>query len=143
MIEGERKYEDNQYFYLEDPIVMCEAWQDGSLQWANLSSGHTGCNCSVDFFQEFFYLHVSQSAFRSRMQSVVDSYGYQASKQSNCRDRGLISSLPVPYFATSLLYADLLHGLPRLGGYDSCLVVTCGLSCFTRAFPEQKHHRRT
>ena len=38
----------------------------------------------------------------------------------------------------SLLYVDFIHGLPRFGGYDSCLVVTCGLSCFTRVFPCNK-----
>ena len=46
--------------------------------------------------------------------------------------QGLISSLPIPYCANSLLYVDFIHGLPRFGGYDSCLVVTCGvmgLSC--------------
>ena len=30
---------------------------------------------------------------------------------------------------------DFIHGLPEWGGYDSCLVVTCGLTRFTRAFP--------
>ena len=52
--------------------------------------------------------------------------------------RGLISSLPIPYCANSLLYVDFIHGLPRFGGYDSCLVVTCGLSRFTRVFPCNK-----
>ena len=33
---------------------------------------------------------------------------------------------------------DFIHGLPRFGGYDSCLVVTCGLSRFTRVFPCNK-----
>ena len=60
------------------------------------------------------------------------------SKQSDSRDRGLISSLPIPYCANSLLYVDFIHGLPRFGGYDSCLVVTCGLSRFTRVFPCSK-----
>ena len=32
----------------------------------------------------------------------------------------------------------IVHGLPRFGGYDSCLVVTCGLSRFTRVFPCNK-----
>ena len=31
-----------------------------------------------------------------------------------------------------------MHGLPRSGGYDGCLVVTCGLSRFTRVFPCSK-----
>ena len=72
------------------------------------------------------------------MQTIVDACGCHASKQSDSRDRGLISSLPIPYCANSLLYVDFIHGLPRFGGYDSCLVVTCGLSRFTRVFPCNK-----
>ena len=69
------------------------------------------------------------------MQTIVDACGCHASKQSSSRDRGLISSLPIPYCTNSLLYVDFIRRLPRYGGYDSCLVVTCGLSRFTRVFP--------
>ena len=68
------------------------------------------------------------------MQTIVDACRCHASKQSNSRDWGLISSLPIPYCTNSLLYVDFIHGLPRFGAYDSCLVVTCGLSRFTRVF---------
>ena len=30
---------------------------------------------------------------------------------------------------------DFINDVPCFGGYDSCLVVTCGLSHFTRVFP--------
>ena len=72
------------------------------------------------------------------METIADACGCHASKQSDSRDRGLISSLPIPYCANSLLYVDFIHGLPRFGGYDSCLLVTCGLSRFTRVFPCNK-----
>ena len=72
------------------------------------------------------------------MQSIVDSCGCHASKQSNSRDWGLVSSLPIPYCAISLLYVDFIHGLPQFGGYDNCLVVTCGLTGFTSVFPCNK-----
>ena len=72
------------------------------------------------------------------MQTILDACGCHASKQSDSRDRGLISSLPIPYCANSLLYVDFIHGLPCFGGYDSCLVITCGLSRFTRVFPCNK-----
>ena len=72
------------------------------------------------------------------MQTIVDACGCHASKQSDSRDRGLISSLPIPYCANSLLYVNFIHGVPRFGGYDSCLVVTCGLPRFTRVFPCNK-----
>ena len=72
------------------------------------------------------------------MQTIVDACGCHASKQSDSRDRGLISSLPIPYCTNSLLYMDFIQRLPRFGGYDSCLGVTCGLSRFTRVFPCNK-----
>ena len=69
------------------------------------------------------------------MQRIVNSCGCHASKQSNSRDRRLISGLPIPYRANSLLYVHFIDGLPRFGGDNSCLVVTCGLSRFTPVFP--------
>ena len=83
---------------------MPEARIDGCLQWAHLSSGHTGCNRSVDFFRERFYSQLTCAELRARMQSIVDSCGCHASKQSDSLDRGLVSSLPITYCASSLLY---------------------------------------
>ena len=72
------------------------------------------------------------------MNTLVGACGCHASKQSGVRDRVLISSLPIPYCTISLFYVDFIQGLPRFDGYDSCLVVTCGLSIFTRMFPCSK-----
>ena len=134
LIHCDRWCKDKQYLYYEDRIVMPEAGLDGCLQWAHLSSGHTGCNRCVDFFRERCYSPLTCAELRAPMQSIVDSCGCHASKQSNSRDRGVVSSLPIPYCAKSLLYVDFIHGLPNFGGDDSCLVVTCGLTRFTHAF---------
>ena len=50
----------------------------------------------------------------------------------------MATGVPTGFSANSLLYVDSIHGLPRFGGYDSCLLVTCGLSRFTRVFPCNK-----
>ena len=138
VIDGHQWYKNNQYLLHEDQIVVLEARLDGCLQWSHLSSGHTGANRSVDFFRECFYSSLTLTELRSRMQTIVDACGCHASGQSDSRDRGLISSLPIPYCANSLLYVDFIHGLPRFDGYDSCIMVTCGLSRFTRVFPCNK-----
>ena len=138
VIDEHQWYKNNQYLFYEDPIVVPEARLDGCLQWSHLSSGHTGAYRSVDFFRKCFCSSLPLTELRSRMQTIVDACGCHASKQSDSRDRGLISSLPIPYCANSLLYVDFTHGLPRFGDYDSCLVVTCGLSRFTRVFPCNK-----
>ena len=134
VIDGHQWYKNDQYLFYEDCIDVPEAGLDGCLQWSHLSFGHTGANRSVDFFPECLYSSLTLTELRSRMQTIVDASGRHASKQTDSRDRGLISSLPIPYCANSLLYVDFIHGLPRFGGYDSCLVVTCGLSHFTRVF---------
>ena len=94
---------------------MPEAQLNGCLQLGHLSSGHTGCNRSVEFFRECFYDQLTMSELRSRMQSIVHSCGCHASKQSIPRERGLISRLPIPYCANCLLCVDFIHGLPRFG----------------------------
>ena len=119
-------------------MVVPETGLDGCLQWSHLSSRHTGADLSVDFFAECFYSSLTFTKSRSRMQTIVDACCCHASKQSDSRDRGLIFSFTIPYCTNSLLYVDFIRSLPRFGGYDSCLVVTCGLSRFTRVFPCSK-----
>ena len=84
LIDGDQWYKDNQYLYYEDRIVVPEARLDGCLQWAHLSSGHTGCNRSVDVFREPFDSRLTCVELHARMQSIVDSC--HASKQSDSRD---------------------------------------------------------
>ena len=72
------------------------------------------------------------------MQPIVGACGCHPSKQSDVRDRELVSILPIPYCATSLLYAGFTHCLRKFGHYGTYLVGTCGLNRFTRAFPFTK-----
>ena len=95
LMKGDRWYKDNQYLYYEDRIVLPEARLDGCLQWAHLSSGHTGCNWSVDGFREHFYSRLTCVELRARRQSIVESCCCHTSKQSDSRDQGLVSSLPL------------------------------------------------
>ena len=138
VIDGHQWYKNNQCLFYEDGIVVPEASLDGCPQWSHLSSGHTGGNRSVDVFLECFYSGLTLNELSSRMQTIVDACGCHASSQSDSRDMGLVSSLPIPCCTNSFLYVDFIHSLPGFGGYDSCLVVTCGLSRFTRVFPCKK-----
>ena len=138
VIGGHQWYKNNQYLFYEDRIVIPEARPDGCIQWVHHSSGHTGANRSVDFFHECLHSILTLTELRSRMQPIVDACGWHASKQSDSRDRGLISSLPTPCCTNSLLHVDFICGLPRFSSYDSCLVVTVVLSCFACVLPCNK-----
>ena len=95
LIDGDRWYKDNQYLYYEDRMVVPEAPPDGCYT-GPISALGTGCNRSVDFYRERFYSQLTCAELHARMQSIVDSCGCHASKQSDSRDRGLVSSLPIP-----------------------------------------------
>ena len=59
-------------------------------------------------------------------------------KPGDIRDRGLYVALLIPHSANSVLYVDYT-GMPKFGNYNFALVVTCGLTRFTRVFPCTKH----
>ena len=111
LIDGDRWYKYNQYLYYVYRIVVPEARLDSCLQWAHLSSGHTACNWSVDVFRQRFYSRLSCDGIRARMHSGMD---YVAVNPAN-RATQVTGDC-----AYSLLYVDLLHGLPKFGRYDSC-----------------------
>ena len=112
LIDGDRWHKDNQCLYYEDRMVVPEARLGGCLKWAHLISAHTGTNRSIDFFRKCLYSPLTCIELHSRMQSVADFCGCHDSKQSASGECGLISNLPIPCGANSLLYVDFIHGLP-------------------------------
>ena len=60
---------------------MPEARLDGCLQWAQLTSGHIGCNRFVDFFGVYSRLTLSELPLLK--QAIAHSCGCDASKHSH------------------------------------------------------------
>ena len=69
----------------------------------------------------------------------MDKCPCRSCKQGDIRDRGLYSTLPTPHCANSVPYVDYTE-MPKFGGYDIALVVTFGLTRFTRVFPWTQHY---
>ena len=69
---------------------------------------------------------------------IVDKCPCPSCKPEDIGDRGLYSTFSIPHCANSVLYVDYTK-MPKFGGYDLALVVTCGLTRFTRVFPCTKH----
>ena len=59
-------------------------------------------------------------------------------KPRDVRDRGLCLTLPFPHFSNRVFYVNDTD-MPKFGSYDFVLVVTYGLTKFTRVFPCTKH----
>ena len=108
------------------------------LKWANESSGHIGSHGTLKLFKKWFHSMWSDDQLRIPLQPIVGKCPCRSCKPGDIRDRGLGSTLPIPRCANSVLYVDYTEML-NFGGYDFALVVTCGLTWFTRVFPWTKH----
>ena len=104
------------------------------LKWTHESSGHVGANRTLGLFKQWFHPTRRDDQLQKTLQPIVDKCPCRSCKPGDIRDRGLYSTLPIPHCANSVLYVDYTE-IPKFGGYDFALVVTFGLTKFTRVFP--------
>ena len=97
-----------------------------------------GANRTLRLFKQWFHSTWTDDQLRKTLQPIVDKCPCRSCKPGDITKRGLYSTLPIPHCANSVLYVDYTQ-MPKFGGYDFALVVTCGLTRFTRVFPRTKH----
>ena len=95
---------------------------------------NVGTDRTLRLFKQWFHNTWTDDILRKALQPIVDKCPCRSCKPGDIRDRGLYSTLPIPHCANSVLYVDYTE-MPKFGGYDFALVVTCGLTRFTRVFP--------
>ena len=100
------------------------------LKWTHESSGHLGADRTLRLFKQWFYTTWTDDQLRKTLQPIVDKCPCRSCKPGDIRDRGLYSTLPIPHCANSILYVDYTE-MPKFGGYDFALVVTCGFLAHT------------
>ena len=110
-------------------------------KWTHESSGHVGADRNLKLFKKWFHSTWSDDQLRKALQTIVDKCPRRSCKPGDIRHRDLYSTLPIPRCANRVLYADCME-MPKFGGYDFALVVTCGLTRFTTVFPCSKHITR-
>ena len=90
------------------------------LRWIHESSGHVEADHTLKLFKKWFHCTWSDDQLQRALQPFVDKC-----KQGDIRDKGrFFWTLPIPNCANSVLYVDYTE-MPRFGGYDFALVVTC------------------
>ena len=129
---------DKTYLWHEDQIVAPSDRMPALLKWTHESSGHVGASRTLGLFKQWFHSTWTDDQLRKTLQPIVDKCPCQSCKPGDIRDRGLYSTLPIPHCANSVLYVDYTE-MPKFRGYDFALVVTCGMTRFTRVFPCTKH----
>ena len=126
------------YLWHDDRIVVPSDRIPALLKWTHASSGHVRANCTLNLFKQWFHSTWTDNQLLKTLQPIVDKCPCRSSKPGDIRDGGLYSTLFIPHCAKSVLYVDYTE-MPKLGGYDFALVVTFGLTRFTRVFPCTKH----
>ena len=100
------------------------------LKWTHESSGHGGADRTLKLFKQWFHSTCSDDPPET-LQPIVDKCPCRSCKPGDIRDRGLYSTLPIPRCANSVVYVEYTE-MSKFWSHDSALVVTCGLTSFTR-----------
>ena len=122
---------DKTYLWHEDRKGVARDRIPAVLEWTHESS-------TLKVFKKWFHYTWSNDQLRKILQPIMEKCPCRFRKPGDIRDRGLYSTLPIPHCAHSGLYVDSTE-MPKFGGYDFTLVVTCELTRFTRVFPCTKH----
>ena len=138
LVNQEHRMRDKTYLWHEDRIVVPNDRISALLNWTHECSGHVGADRTLRLFKQWFHSTWTDHQLRKTLQPIVDKCPCRFRKPGDIRDRGLHSTLPIPHCANSVLYVDYIE-MPKFRGYDFALVVTCGLTRFTRVFPCTKH----
>ena len=138
LVDQEQWKRDRTYLWHEDRIVVRSDCIPALLKLTHESSGHVGANRTMKLFKQCFHSTWTDDQLQKTLQPIVDNCPCRSCKPGCIRDRGLHSPLPIPHCANSVLHVDYIE-MPNFGGYDFALVVTCGLTRFTRVFSCTKH----
>ena len=138
LVNQEQWKRDKTYLWHEDRIVVPSDRIPALLKWTHESSGHLGASGTLGLFKQWFHSTWTDEQLRKTLQPIVDKCPCRSCKPGDIRGRGLYSTDPIPHCANSVLYVGYTE-MPKFGGYDFALVVTCGLTRFTRVYPCTKH----
>ena len=134
LVNQEQWKRDKSYLWHEDRIVVAGDRVRALLKWTHQSSGQVGADRTLRLFKQWFHTTWTDDQLRKTFQPIVDKCPCRSCKPGDIRDRGLCSTLPIRQCANSVLYVDYTE-MPKFRGYDFAVVVTCGLTRFTRVFP--------
>ena len=122
---------DKSYLWQEDRIVVPSDRVPALLRWTHESSSHVGADRTLRLFKQWSHTTWTDDQLPKILQPIVGKCPCRSCKPGDIRNRGLYSTLPIPHCANSVLYVDYTE-MPKFGGYDFALVVSCGLTRFTR-----------
>jgi hypothetical protein len=136
LIDGKQWSRVSGVLYCEDRRAVPKERVLPLLVWLHNNHGHPEINRLLPIFKRLFYSKLTDTKLKEQFAS--HRCVCAKAKQNNPSDRGLLRALPIPYMANSVLYVDFIDGMPKYGGYDFVMIVVCGFSRYTQAWPLSK-----
>ena len=137
LVNQEQSMRDKTYLWQEDRIVVPSNRIPALLRGTHESGGHVGATRTLTVFEQWFHSTWTDDQLQKTLQPILDNCPCRSCNPGDIRDTGLYSTLPIPHCANSVLYVNYTE-MPKFGGYDLTLVVSCRLTRFTR-FSCTKH----
>ena len=121
------------HLYREDLICVPKDYDETMLEWAHKPDGHPGVERTLWFFQKYFFAKSSDASLKKILSKIIAECPRTKVKANTAAYRGEVRNLPIPNQMNSILYVDSME-LPRFAGHDFPLLVTNGLSRYSRVF---------
>ena len=138
LVTQEQWKQDKTYLWHDDRVVVPGDHIAALLKGNHESSGHVGADRTLKLFKKWFHSTWRDDQLRKALQRTVAKCPCGSCNPRDIRDRGLFLTLTIPPCANCVPYVDYTE-MPKLGGYDFALVVTCGLTRFNTVFPCTQH----
>ena len=137
ILEGVQWSCTSTHLYREDLICVPKDYEETMLEWAHKTDGHPGVERTLWFFQKYFFAKSSDASLKKILSKIIAECPCTKAKADTAADRGEVRNLPIPNQMNSILYVDFME-LPKFPGHDFGLLVTDGLSRYSRVFPLTK-----
>ena len=137
ILDGVQWSRTSTHLFREDLICVPKDYEETMLEWAHKTNGHPGVERTLWFFQKYFFAKSSYASLKKILSKIIAECPCTKAKANTAADRGEVRNLPIPNQMNSILYVDFME-LPKFAGHDFALLVTDGLSRYSRVFPLTK-----
>ena len=137
ILDGAQWSATSTHLYKEDLTCVPQDYEETMLEWAHKTDGHPGVERTLWSFQKYFFVKRSDASLKKILSKIIAECPCTKAKANTAADRGEVRNLPIPNQMNSILYPVFIE-LRSFAGHDVALLMTNGLSCYSRVFPLTK-----
>ena len=137
ILDGVQWSRTSTHLYREDLISVPRDYEETMLERAHKADGQPGLERTLWFFQKYFVAQSSDTSLKKILSKIIAECPCTEAKANTAADRGEVRNLPILNQMRSILYVHFME-LLRFAGHDFALLVTDGLSRYSRVFPLTK-----